>query len=241
MTRAEFIQKIATQDLTRVGQAIALLWFYRKNQIFDERTASELATDLADEGLGKPNVSDLRKGLVKDKKTVKGKRRDTFQINVKFLDELNERFEFIAEKKHIEVSSSVLPQNIASGTRAYLERMAMQINGSYDYEFFDATAVMLRRLMESLIIEVFIHKGIADQIKADKKFWGLDDLIKAIANHKDIHLSKPAEKIMSKIKFLGDTAAHDRTFITQRQDIDDVKIEARKLFQELLSLSGIVK
>ena len=44
---------------------------------------------------------------------------------------------------------------------------------------------------------------------------------------------------MTEIKQLGDTAAHDRVYITRQGDIDDIKQKYRRLLQELLSLSGI--
>ena len=46
------------------------------------------------------------------------------------------------------------------------------------------------------------------------------------------------EKRMRNIKESGDTAAHDRTYITSKQDIDDSKQKIRKTLTELLSLCG---
>jgi hypothetical protein len=44
---------------------------------------------------------------------------------------------------------------------------------------------------------------------------------------------------MKNIKDIGDTAAHDRTYITQQTDIDDLKSKYRRLIKELLVLSKI--
>ena len=46
---------------------------------------------------------------------------------------------------------------------------------------------------------------------------------------------------MDEVKRLGDTAAHDRTYITQQVDIDDLKARYRKLVAELLVLAGVKK
>ena len=46
---------------------------------------------------------------------------------------------------------------------------------------------------------------------------------------------------MDEVKQIGDTAAHDRTYITQQGDIDDLKTKYRKLISELLVLAGIHK
>ena len=241
MDRRTFIERVASLNLTRPEQAVALLWFYRQNQLFEERSISELADDLHSEGMGRPNVTELKKGLVRSHKVVAGKRKGTVQVNVKHLEELNRKFGPILNLKTVPATSSVLPADTAKGTRLYIEQMVAQINGSYDYGFYDSCAVLLRRLMESLIIEVFIHNNVADEIKADGKFLGLENLIKKICSRKDFHMSRSASGTMQDMKQLGDTAAHDRIYITQEQDIKDVRQEARKLIHELLVLSGVLK
>ena len=237
--RKEFAEKLSHLDLTRVEQAIAFLWFYRHTQTFEERTATELAGDLGDEGLGRPNVTTLNRDLTRSKQTVKGKRTKTFQLHTKYVVELNAKYESLLNIKEIKVTPSVLPFEIFQGTRTYLEKMVKQINGSYDYGFYDASAVQIRRLMESLIIEVFIHKQFADEIKVNGAFLMLDRLISKITTHNQIHLGRSTPKAMESIKRLGDTAAHDRTYITQQQDINDMKVEIRRTIQELLDLAGI--
>ena len=71
-TRSEFCRKLADLSLSHIDRAIALLWYYRQSQEFDERTASDLASDLLEEGFPKPNVSRLKDDLRKSKCTIKG-------------------------------------------------------------------------------------------------------------------------------------------------------------------------
>lgn len=237
--RKIFIERISQLDLKRVEQAIALLWFYRQTQTFDERTSSELSEDLFEEGLGKPNVTTLYRDLSKNKMTVKGKRKNTFQINTKYINDLNTKYFEYLSQKNIEVSDTVLPSEIVKGTRKYLEEMVREINGTYQYGFYNSSAVILRRLMESLIIEIFISKNLANEIKINGSFLMLDGLINKVIVHPQIVLSRNAPKTMKAIKELGDTAAHDRTYLTKPIDIDDNKLSFRKLIQELLGLAGI--
>lgn len=56
------------------------------------------------------------------------------------------------------MSKHLLPSEWVAGTRKYLEQMVYQINAAYEYGMYDASAVLMRRLMESLIIEIYIHK-----------------------------------------------------------------------------------
>jgi len=235
----EFAEKLSIMDLTRLEQAVAFLWFYRYTQAYGERTVSELADDLANVGLGRPNVTRLQMDLSNCKKTVKGKRPKTFQLHTKYVAELNVTYEPLLNIKHVKIMPSVMPFEFFQGTRTYLEKIVTQINGSYDHGFYDACAVLIRRLMESLIIEVFIHKQLSSEIKVNESFLMLDKLITEITSHTQIHLGRNTSTAMEKIKKLGDTAAHNRTYITHQTDIDELKSEIRRAIQELRDLAGI--
>ncbi len=232
--------KFSQVETKKVKLAIALLWYYRRNQTYEERTAPELANDLHDLGFGRPNVTVLHKDLTKSSMTVTGKRPKTFQLHTKYLDELDRKYEPLTNVKTVEVTSSVIPVDFVKGTRAYLEQLVRQINGAYDYAWYDCCAVLTRRLMESLIIEVFVSKNMVADIKDKNGFFlPLESLISKIRNHTQIHLGRNTHISMDKIKKLGDTAAHDRTYITQPQDINDLKTDIRKTINELLVLANI--
>lgn len=175
--RKTFAERISQQNLTRVEQAIALLWFYRRTQTFEERTASELASDLAEEGLGRPNVTVLHNELAKSRQTVKGNRPKTFQLHTKFIPDLDRKYASLLELKDVDTSPSVIPDSFVQGTRPHLEQLVRQINGAYNSTFWDASAVLIRRLLESLIIEVFIHKKLVHEIRVNNTFLMLDKLI----------------------------------------------------------------
>jgi len=106
---------------------------------------------------------------------------------------------------------------------------------------FDACAVLCRRLMESLIIEIYIHQKRHSDIQYDGVFFMLDRLIVHVGNDQNIQLSRNIAKTMREVKQLGDTAAHDRTYITPQIDIDDLKARYRRLIKELLLASGVTK
>jgi len=55
----------------------------------------------------------------------------------------------------------VVPMTLVRGTRGYIERIANQVNGAYENGWYDACAVMIRRLLETLIIEAFEKHNIA--------------------------------------------------------------------------------
>ena len=239
--RKKFLTKLSQDNPTRLEQAIALLWYYNVKQEYEERSASDLVSDLEEDSFGRPNITKLRTGLKKSKLTVSGSRPDTFRINAAHFSELSKKYGHLINFIETEVTSSVLPIESFQGKRIYLERMVNQINGSYDYGFYDACAVMIRRLMESLIIEIFFNKNRVSEIKSNNVIISLDKLINKVINDNQIHLGRNTPKGMNFIKDLGDTAAHDSIYITRKEDIDDNKNNIRKTINELLVLAGILK
>jgi len=172
---------------------------------------------------------------------VKGRRAKTFQIDARRLADLDERYEEILALRKVEVSSTIIPSEWFDGTRAYLERLVHQINGCYEFGFYDACAALSRRLMESLLIEIYFHQKRHHEIQNNGVLFPLERMISHVRSDSSVHLSRNSPKTMTDVKQLGDTAAHDRVYIMEQIDIDDLKARYRKLIRELSSLAGIAK
>lgn len=239
--RSRFAKGVASLELAHTDRAVAFLWYYRQTQEFEERTASELANDLHDEGFPKPNVTRLNRDLAKSRFTIKGRRAGSFQVDVRRLSDLEAKYGEFLKLKKVEVGDSVIPNDWVKGTRVYLEGMVHQINGTYDNGFYDACATMSRRLMESLIIELYIHGGRTVEIQNNGVFLGLERLVAYVGADKQLTLGRHTPRTMTDVKQLGDTAAHDRVYITSKQDIDDIIPRYRRMLQDLLAASGIRK
>lgn len=237
--RRKFLQKIASQNPSRAEQAIALLWFYEQTQLYLERSVIDLIKDIEEDGFGSQNTSRLKDSLSRSRSTVRGTSKDTFRINASKFPSLTQKYGQLLDIAEIKPTSSIIPLEYVSGTRVYLERLVNQINGSYDFGFFDASAVLVRRLMESLIIEIYIKNSRTAEIKNANGFFQLNGLITILSNDGIINTSRNLNRGMNFIKDIGDVAAHDRTYITPRQDIDDNKTIIRRTINELLILSGI--
>jgi len=135
----------------------------------------------------------------------------------------------------------VIPIFLVKETRGYIEKVANQINGCYESGWYDACAVMIRRLIETLLIEAFEHNGIADEIKdANGNFLPLEDIInRAIAETAKWNLSRDAKRGLPQLKQLGDRSAHNRRFNARRADLDKVIDGVRLIVEELLYISGL--
>jgi hypothetical protein len=134
----------------------------------------------------------------------------------------------------------VLPMSILRGTRGYLERVGNQINGCYEKGWYDSCAVMVRRLIETLIIESFEKHRLAASIKNGQgEFLYLGDLIAACLAESSWNLSRNCKQALPRLKDVGDKSAHSRRYIAQRGDLDPLLVDIRLVAQELVYLSGL--
>lgn len=132
----------------------------------------------------------------------------------------------------------VVPIALIQGTRGYIERIAHQANGCYDSGWYDACAVMVRRLLETLIIETYETHGIADKIKnSNGDFYYLSELIKQTLSEKAWNLSRNSKQALPKLKDIGDKSAHSRRFNAVRHDLDKILPEIRVVVQEFVYLA----
>lgn len=137
----------------------------------------------------------------------------------------------------------VLAQSITIRTKQYIERIAEQMNECYERGCYDACLVMMRRLVETLIIECFEAKSIADRAKKDGHFMMLNELVEALlaidAEPGHWNLNRKCKEALPKIKKKADMAAHARTYLARRHDVDDIKDDLRIVVEDLVHTAGI--
>ena len=134
----------------------------------------------------------------------------------------------------------VIYYSLVKGTRGYIEKLVQQINGTYENGWYDACAVMIRRLVETLIIEAYEAHSISASIKNYQgDFLYLGDLIAAALSESAWTLGRTAKKSLKELKDIGDKSAHSRRFNAHRQDIDKVSGDLRVAIQELIYLAKL--
>jgi hypothetical protein len=222
-------------------RAIAFLYFRAETTDIPEASPKEINQDFQEAGLGNPNVTRLRKFLKKDSRTIKTN-GDKWRLKADKLEEVAATYgEFLKNKKiTVPQTDSVIPADLVSKTRGYLEEVVRQINGCYDASFYDAAGVMIRRFIETLIIEVYEHLSIQVKIQdGSGNYFMLNELIAKITSEATINLGRNAKKGLGDAKWLGDQSAHNRRFVAKKSDIDRVQPNIRILAQELISISGL--
>lgn len=134
----------------------------------------------------------------------------------------------------------VIYMAMVRGTRGYIERVAHQANGTYANGWYDACAVMIRRLLETLIIECYESHKIEDHIKdSSGNYLFLKDLVNKALAEKSWTLGRTARSVLPKLKDLGDKSAHNRRYNAHREDLDKVLKDLRDVVQELLVLARL--
>jgi hypothetical protein len=136
----------------------------------------------------------------------------------------------------------VLPQSLFVGTRGYLVKLAHQINRCYSATCYDACSVMIRRLIEVLIIEAYIHHQRDMEIKdaATGGYARLSALVpKALTDFS--RLSRNTRAALGKLKDYGDLSAHSIRYNAKREYIDDQIVGLRTAVEDLMYEAGMRK
>ncbi|RDI14582.1 hypothetical protein [Flavobacterium sp. AG291] len=140
--------------------------------------------------------------------------------------------------KIITPSSDLFPLELVENTRGYITKVASQAIICYDLQQYDASLVMIRKLLETLVIEIFEKYNVSDEIKdSDGNFYMLSALIDALLSHKNWNLGRTTKQYFPHIKKLADTSAHNRRFVAKKPDIDKYKSELRMIIEELVHLA----
>jgi hypothetical protein len=115
------------------------------------------------------------------------------------------------------------------------------MNGAYSAGWYDACAVMMRRLLESVIIEAFEARKIDHKIKdANGDFLQLTALIKAALAEKSWNLPRNVRKKIESLRDLGHTSAHNRYYLAKQPYLDELKSVYRESIEAFLHIANLL-
>jgi len=130
---------------------------------------------------------------------------------------------------------------IAKTRRGYLITVCRQMNGCFGSGWYDAAAVMMRRLLETSIIEAFEAHHLDGKIKnAQGDFVQLTDLIGAALSETTWNLSRNTKQALPNLRDVGHISAHSRRYTAQKSDILKVSQDCRIAIEEFLHLAGLI-
>jgi hypothetical protein len=235
-----FLRNLASRQLTAANRAIALLWFHGLRDPAVEVSVQQLCKEIEEAGFPRPNSTRLSAALKRDKRTVTG-RKGSFRVSITKRPELDRKYGALVKSRPIPPSDSILPADLFDETRGYIQRVVLQINASYDAALYDCCAVMCRRLLETLIIEVYEAKGLKRRlVDGDGHYLMFGGLLAVIEKETAFSLGRNSFKGLREFKKLGDLSAHNRRFNARRTDIDKGTANIRVAAEELLHLAALI-
>lgn len=133
-------------------------------------------------------------------------------------------------------SAALFPLTILDQTRrGYLSAVGRQMNGCFSAGWYDACAVMMRRLLEISIIEAFEANSIAQKIRGvDGNYLHLSDLVKQALVESKWTLSRNTRRFLPQLRDLGDMSAHGRYYLAGPDDIERIRHGCRVVVEEFL-------
>lgn len=146
-----------------------------------------------------------------------------------------------ADHSHLE-QGGVFPLATLSQTkRGYLVPIGRQANGCYEAGWYDGCAVMMRRLLESSIIEAFEMRGIDATIKdANGDFLQMTALIDKALAERSWNLPRNVKRDLKQLRDLGHRSAHNRYYLAKKMDIDKLSGVFRESVEAFLHLATLL-
>ena len=145
------------------------------------------------------------------------------------------------DSMEVEQLGSVLPDALFDKLLPNIQSLCKQINASYENNLFDCTAVMMRRLLESLLVLSYQKAGIEAEItdKSGTHHVSLDKMIKNAEQNATLTLSSNTRKDMMLFKDLGNYSAHKIWYNCTQGDIKPHILKYRVIIEELMYKAGV--
>jgi hypothetical protein len=104
---------------------------------------------------------------------------------------------------------------------------------------------MLRRLLETLIIEAYEHLNRETEIQdGGANYLMLSDLAERACGdkgHKGINLGRDSKKALKDARNIGNWSAHARRFLAHAGDLQRFQVGVRLLAQDLIQIADLQK
>lgn len=228
-----FVQKIENFDTLSSGERIKYFVYFLtqdNDNWIQPKEVNECFNQLLLPAYS--NVSSYLSRLSSGKNAIFIKNKSGYKLTRQVLKDISKS---IGENAIIAVSDELFPLELLKNTQFYLEKIAFQMCACYEAGLYDASLVMMRKLLETLIIECFERYGIDNEIKDNNgNFLYLSDLIPRFVESNKWNVSRNLTDYIRKVKKYGDLSAHNRRFFAHKSDFEKFKFELRQTVQEIV-------
>jgi hypothetical protein len=231
-------------EKTNADKALTILWYFDREKPDIVMSAGQLTKILRDHHVGTPNQTALAEAIRKTKLVNESRvgfslRPGSRRVIRDWLPDLD------GIQPSMDHSSGYLPDAIWKNTRGYIEEVCRELNGCFRNAYYNAAAVMLRRLLETLIIEAYEHHGRESEIKGTGgNYLMLSDLVERACgdnSHRGLNLGRDSKKALKDARNVGNWSAHARRFLAHAGDLTSFRSGMRLAVQELIQIADLVK
>jgi hypothetical protein len=237
MIDSSFVSRIASSSLAELDRAIAILFAMQQTDGFTSASAADLAMTLEGGGCARINRARLKERLSRDSRTIRS--GQGYRIHPRRLDDVERLAEPFNGPARPSRSKSFLDEGIFAQSPGYVKNIVEQINVTYAHACFDCTAVMVRRLFETMIVDAFEkQKALSEITDGNGNLFQPSNLIKKLESSTTFSVSRQTKQAAPHLKDVGDWSAHNRRHRARQTDLDAVIKHLRVAASDLLHLSG---
>lgn len=240
---ANFCEIVKELQKSNAEKALLVLWYHDRSQSDVAMTSGRLATILVDYHVGTPNSTILARQIRETKLANESKQGFWLKPGSRKMIHGWLPPSIEGMQPEMDHAAGYLPEAVWIGTRVYVESVCKQFNGCFRAAYYDAALVMLRRLLETLVIEAYEHLDLQDKIQDDSgnnlMFGKLVDRATGKASHTGLKISRNTKNALEAVKALGDRSAHDRRFNACAADLTKIQFDVRSGTQDLIELASL--
>ncbi len=135
------------------------------------------------------------------------------------------------------VTDAFIDPEIFRDCPTFISFLVPQINGCWDRGWFEACALVVRRMLETLIIHLYEKRGWASEIKTNEGYMKLQNLVDKVCGDGRVGLGKRPKEGLGHLKIIGDVAAHDYRVRVRKSDLERRRTELRLACERLIFIA----
>jgi hypothetical protein len=238
-----FYEAIGRLEKSNAEKAIAILWLHDQTTTDIAMTAGLLTKIMSDHHVGTPNSTHLATAIRRTKLCNESKRGFFLKPGSRAIVRAWLGSAVVGVQPRINHAEGYVPEAVWIDTRNYIENVCRQLNGCFAHAYFDGALVMLRRLLETLIIEAYDHlnrRAEIDDASGNPLMFGkLVERAKGENDHKGLSIGRNTKAALEAVKKLGDRSAHDRRFTACAADLTKIQVDVRAGVQDLIQVAAL--
>jgi len=234
--RKRFFDEFVKSDVSKTvrNMVIPALWFLEVTSEEDSHSCSDIADLIKQEGLREnPRATRIKEYLSRDRRALATGRR--YKLSRQARMDLDEKFAIYSNPQPAHKSTHQVYFRVPEKYKVdrVLTALYAEANITYFSGCWNSCAVIMRRIMEISLIDLYLRNSLKNKIQKSGDFNMLDSILGEAKSGSDFSFSRNSKRDFYKIKELGDKAAHSRSYLTKSENLDEIKLTFETLMDEI--------